>query len=112
MFFTFLGMISLASNSKLCKFITSLKLIKPPQNFVQGSFFIKLVKICFKGRGEILASGALLVCKIFRLTPGVKVWSFLRISCLIKFSHYLNVKQEVVTNKEASRNTILQNNAI
>ena len=46
MFCTFAGMTSLASNSKLCNFVTSLKLVKTPQNFVQGSFSIKLMKIC------------------------------------------------------------------
>ena len=51
------GMMSLASNSKLCNFITSLKLIKTPQKFVQGSFSVKLIKICHKNRGEVLASG-------------------------------------------------------
>ena len=37
------GMTSLASNSKFCNFITSLKLIKTTQNFVKGSFFVKLI---------------------------------------------------------------------
>ena len=31
-----------------------------------------------------------------------------RISCLLKFSRYLNVQERVLKNKEGSRNTILQ----
>ena len=46
--FTFADMTSLASNSKLCNFITSLKLIQTPQNFVQVSFSIKLKKYVTK----------------------------------------------------------------
>ena len=57
---------------------------------------------------------------IFKSTPGVKVQGFLnqaynfkrfkvkRISCLIKFSYYLQVEQGVFKNKEASGYTILQ----
>ena len=37
------GMTSLAANSKFCNFITSLKLIQTTQNFVKGSFFVKLI---------------------------------------------------------------------
>ena len=59
MFRIFAGMTSVTSNSKFCSFITSLKLIKTPQNFVQGSFSIKLIKTCHKSRGEVSASGPL-----------------------------------------------------
>ena len=59
MFCAFAGITSLPSNSKLCKFITSLKLIKTPQNFVQGFFSIELIKIFLKNRDEVLVSGPL-----------------------------------------------------
>ena len=43
-FCTFAGMTLLTPNSELCNFITSGQLIKTPQNFVQSSFFHKIIK--------------------------------------------------------------------
>ena len=45
---------------KTCNFITLWELIKRPQKSVQGSFFIKSLKVCHKNRGEFLASILLL----------------------------------------------------
>ena len=42
----FAGMKSLMLTGKLCNFMTLCKMIKTPQHFVQGSFSIKLSKIC------------------------------------------------------------------
>ena len=39
---------SLTLDSKLCNFITSWELIKTPQNFLQDSFSIKSLKLCYK----------------------------------------------------------------
>ena len=53
MFCTFTGMTSITPDSKLCNFITSCELsIKTPQNFAQGSFSIKSLKLCHKNRNE------------------------------------------------------------
>ena len=59
MFCAFAGMTSLTSNLKLHNFITSEKLIKTPQNIVQGSFPVKLTKVYHKNMDEDLASGPL-----------------------------------------------------
>ena len=48
MFCKFTVVTSLAPNSKLCNFITSWELIKTPQNFLQDSFSIKSLKLCYK----------------------------------------------------------------
>ena len=42
----FVGMTSFLPDSKLWNFFTSGELIKSPQNFVQGSFFIKSLRLC------------------------------------------------------------------
>ena len=47
----------LTLNSKFCNFTTFWNVTKTPQNFVQDSFSIRLTKICYKNRGEILGSG-------------------------------------------------------
>ena len=52
-------MTSLVSNSKLCKFITLLKLIKTPKSFVETFFSIKSINIDKKTKGEVLAAGLL-----------------------------------------------------
>ena len=54
MFCIFAGTTSLTLNSKLYNFITSRNLIKTPQNYAQGSFSIKLTKICHENRVEVL----------------------------------------------------------
>ena len=53
------SMMSFMSHSKLFKFITLRKLIKPPQNFVHAFFSVNITKVCHKNRGEALASGSL-----------------------------------------------------
>ena len=53
------GVESLMSNSKLFRFITLGKLIKTPENFVQGFLSVKLTNVCHKNRGEGLVSGSL-----------------------------------------------------
>ena len=59
MLYTFVGMTSLMSNTKLCNFITLLKQIKISQNFSQVSFSIKLTNICHKNRGAAFDSDVL-----------------------------------------------------
>ena len=53
------SMTALTSNSKLCRFMTPQKVIKTPENFAQGSFSVKLTKICHKNKREGLASSSL-----------------------------------------------------
>ena len=55
------SMTSLPPDSELCNFITFGELMKAPQNFAQGSFSIKSLKIFHKNRGEFLASGPLIL---------------------------------------------------
>ena len=54
-------------NSKLYNFITLWKLMKTPQNFLQGSFSVRLTKLCHKNGGKGLASGPLYWLKFFEL---------------------------------------------
>ena len=56
-FCTFSSMKSRTLYSKLGNFVTSWNMTKTPQNFVQGSFSIKLTKEFHKNRIEDLASG-------------------------------------------------------
>ena len=44
----FVGIASVASSSKVFNLIASPKMIKTPQNLVEGSFPIKMTKICIK----------------------------------------------------------------
>ena len=55
MFYTFAGMTSHKLNAKLCNYIISWNLMRPPRNFIHRSFSIQLNKICQK-RDEALAS--------------------------------------------------------
>ena len=59
MFCPFVGMTSLMLNLKFSNFVTLLKLIKTPQNFVPVSFYTKLTKICHKNMDEFFVSGPL-----------------------------------------------------
>ena len=53
MFFAFAGMASLTPNSKLHIFV---KTDKTLQKFLQGSYSIKLTKLCLKNRRDVLVS--------------------------------------------------------
>ena len=55
MFCTSAGMTSLTLNPRLRNFITPGNLIKTPQNFIQGSFSIKLTKNGIKAEVEVWA---------------------------------------------------------
>ena len=57
--YIFAGIMSLTPDSELYNFITSWELITTPQNFVQGSFSIKSLKLWHQNRGDFLASGPL-----------------------------------------------------
>ena len=52
MFYMFAGMMSFTQDSEVYNFITSWELITTPQNFVQGSFSIKSLKLWHKTRGD------------------------------------------------------------
>lgn len=59
MFYPFAGVTSFTSDLKLCNFITLWEPIKIPQNFVQGTFSVKEIKLCHKNIAEILVSSPL-----------------------------------------------------
>ena len=63
----------LTLDSKLCNFITLWELIKAPQNFVQGTFSIKSLKICHKNRGEFLVSSLLNLGKFGAIRPCLRL---------------------------------------
>ena len=55
------GMTPLMPDSEICNFITSWVRTKTPQNFAQGSFSVKSLKLWNKNRGEFMTSGPLQV---------------------------------------------------
>ena len=59
MFCTFAGMTRFTPDPELYNFITSWKQIKTPQNFAQGSFSVKSLKLLNKKEVECLASAAI-----------------------------------------------------
>ena len=56
----------LTSDLKLCNFITSWKLIKAPQNFVQGFSSIKLLKLCIITRISFWPQVPFNFCKLWK----------------------------------------------